>query len=186
MVKDPPATAGDAGVRPLGWEDPLEEEISIHFSILAWKIPWLEEPGGLQSMGLHRIRHSWACTHRMESRKMMPMNIFARQEWRCRQRTDMWTQWEKEEGWTNWDGSTDIYTPPYVKWIASWKLLCSTRSSAQRSVWPRGVGWRVGGRLKREGIYIYTCSWFTLLCSRNYNNIIKQLYSNKIFSKKRK
>ena len=58
MVKDPPATAGDAGVRPLGWEDPLEEEIAIHFSILAWKIPWLEEPGGLQSMGLHRIRHS--------------------------------------------------------------------------------------------------------------------------------
>ena len=39
-------------VRSLGWEDPLEKEIVTHFSILAWGIPWTEEPGGLQSMGL--------------------------------------------------------------------------------------------------------------------------------------
>ena len=38
-------------VRFLGWEDPLEMEMAIHSSILAWKIPWTEEPGGLQSMG---------------------------------------------------------------------------------------------------------------------------------------
>ena len=43
-------------VRSLGWEDTLEEEMATHFSI-AWKIPWTEEPGGLQSMGLHRVRH---------------------------------------------------------------------------------------------------------------------------------
>ena len=39
-------------VRSLGWEDPLEKEIATHFSILAWRIPWTEEPGGLQSTGL--------------------------------------------------------------------------------------------------------------------------------------
>ena len=39
-------------VQSLGWEDPLEKEMATHFSILAWKIPWTEEPGGLQSMGL--------------------------------------------------------------------------------------------------------------------------------------
>ena len=39
-------------VQPLDWEDPLEKEIVTHFSILAWGIPWTEEPGGLQSMGL--------------------------------------------------------------------------------------------------------------------------------------
>ena len=39
-------------VRSLSWEDPLEKEMAIHFSILAWKIPWTDEPGGLQSMGL--------------------------------------------------------------------------------------------------------------------------------------
>ena len=44
-------------VPSLGWEDPLEEEMAIHSSILAWKIPWTEEPGGLQSMGLQRVRH---------------------------------------------------------------------------------------------------------------------------------
>ena len=45
-------------VRTLGREDPLEEEMETHSSILAWKIPWTEEPGRLQSMGLQRIRHS--------------------------------------------------------------------------------------------------------------------------------
>ena len=43
-------------VQTLGQEDPLEEEMTIHSSILAWKIPWTEELGGLQSMGLQRVR----------------------------------------------------------------------------------------------------------------------------------
>ena len=41
----------------LGREDPLEEEMATHSSILAWRIPWTEEPGGLQSMGSQRVRH---------------------------------------------------------------------------------------------------------------------------------
>ena len=44
-------------VRFLGWEDPLEKEMSAHFSTLAWKIPWTEEPGRLQSMESQRVRH---------------------------------------------------------------------------------------------------------------------------------
>ena len=44
-------------VRFLGWEDPLEKEMVIHSSILAWKIPWTEEPHRLQSMGSQRVRH---------------------------------------------------------------------------------------------------------------------------------
>ena len=44
-------------VQSLGREDPLEEEMATHSSILAWKIPWTEEPGGLQSMGSQRVRH---------------------------------------------------------------------------------------------------------------------------------
>ena len=47
-------------VQSLGWEDPLEKEMATHSSTLAWKIPWTEEPGGLQSMGLQRVRHGWA------------------------------------------------------------------------------------------------------------------------------
>ena len=46
-------------VRSLGWEDPLEKEMATHSSILAWRIPWTEEPGELQSMGLQRVGHDW-------------------------------------------------------------------------------------------------------------------------------
>ena len=44
-------------VQSLGWEDPLKKEMAAHSSVLAWKIPWTEEPGGLQSMGSQRVRH---------------------------------------------------------------------------------------------------------------------------------
>ena len=47
----------ETGVLSLGQEDPLEKELATHSSILAWKIPWTEEPGGLQSMWLQRIGH---------------------------------------------------------------------------------------------------------------------------------
>ena len=44
----------------LGWEDPPEKEMATHSSVLVWKIPWAEKPGGLQSMGSHRVGHDWA------------------------------------------------------------------------------------------------------------------------------
>ena len=58
MVKNPPANAGDARVRCLGWEDPLVNGMAIHSSILAWRVPWTEEPGGLQSMRSPRVSHT--------------------------------------------------------------------------------------------------------------------------------
>ena len=51
----------------LGREDPLEEETATHSSILAWKIPWTEEPGGLQSMGWQRVRHDWVNEHTQQT-----------------------------------------------------------------------------------------------------------------------
>ena len=47
----------------MGGEDPLEEEMTTHSSILAWKTPWTEEPGGLRSTGSQRIRHDWVTEH---------------------------------------------------------------------------------------------------------------------------
>ena len=60
MVKNLPAMqeTQETWVRSLGQEDPLEKEMATHSSILAWKILWTEEPGGLQSMGLQRVGHS--------------------------------------------------------------------------------------------------------------------------------
>ena len=51
-------TMWETQVQSLGWEDPLEKEMATDSSILAWKIPWMEEPGGLQSMGLQRVGHN--------------------------------------------------------------------------------------------------------------------------------
>ena len=56
MVKHLP-TMWETLVQSCGWEDPLEKEMAIHSSILAWKIPWMEEPGRLQSMGSQRVGH---------------------------------------------------------------------------------------------------------------------------------
>ena len=59
-VKNPPAMQEmqETWVQSLGWEDPLEEEMATHSRIFAWKIPWTEEPGGLQSMGYQRVGHN--------------------------------------------------------------------------------------------------------------------------------
>ena len=59
MIKNLPANPGDIGdwVLSLDGEDPLEEGMATHSSVLAWRIPLTEEPAGLQSMGLHRVGH---------------------------------------------------------------------------------------------------------------------------------
>ena len=56
MVKNPP-TMQETWVQYLGGEDPLEKGMATYSSILAWRIPWTEKPGGLQSMGSQRVRH---------------------------------------------------------------------------------------------------------------------------------
>ena len=62
VVKNLPAIQ-ETWFRSLDLEDPLEKGMVTHSSILAWRIPWTEEPGGLQSMGSQRVRHDWALTH---------------------------------------------------------------------------------------------------------------------------
>ena len=62
MGKESTCNVGDAGdpgsVRSLGQEDPLEEGVATHSSILAWRIPWTEEPGKVQSLGSQRVEHN--------------------------------------------------------------------------------------------------------------------------------
>ena len=57
MVKNPHVMC-ETWVQSLGWENPLEEGMATHSSILAWRIPWTEEPGGLQSIGSQRVGHN--------------------------------------------------------------------------------------------------------------------------------
>ena len=73
----------------LGWEDPVDNRMATHSSVLAWRIPWTEEPGGLQSIGLHRVRHDWgdlarthAHTHWVRERKeKYDFKVFGRRDW---------------------------------------------------------------------------------------------------------
>ena len=76
-VKDLSANARDVGdtVWSLSGEDPLEKGMATHSSILAWRIPWTEDPGGLQSMGSQRVRHDWSDLARMQTFKT-PVKMF--------------------------------------------------------------------------------------------------------------
>ena len=73
MVKCLP-TMQETRVWSLGGEDPLEKEMATHSSTLAWKIPWTEVPGRLQSMGLQRVRHDWVTSL---SFSLVPLHILA-------------------------------------------------------------------------------------------------------------
>ena len=64
----------DTQVRPLGWEDPLVKGMATHSTILAWRIPWTEKPGELQSMGSQKVRHDYA-TNTHTDKINMNMNI---------------------------------------------------------------------------------------------------------------
>jgi len=68
VVKNPPAKQ-ETQVQSVGWEDPLEKEIAIYPSILAWKMPWTEEPGGLQTVALQKFGHDW--TTKQQQKKVI-------------------------------------------------------------------------------------------------------------------
>ena len=81
MVKSPPANqeTEETWVRSLGREDPLEEEMATRSSTLAWRIPWTEEPGGLQPMGSRRIKHDQAYEHISSLKSaLLALNIHGR------------------------------------------------------------------------------------------------------------
>ena len=70
------STMRETQVQSLGWEDPLEKDLAIHSSTLAWKIPWTEEPGRLQSMGSQKVRHDSATSLSLsESTKIAKQNL---------------------------------------------------------------------------------------------------------------
>ena len=78
----------------LGWEDPLEKEMAAHCSILAWRIPWTEEPGQLYSLVLQRVRHDWmtehACAHLICRNKNTELGKMRQQR-----NTFQMTDWDK-------------------------------------------------------------------------------------------
>ena len=135
VVKNSPAIAGNLRkqVQSLGWEDPLEEEMTIHSSILAWRIPWTEEPGRLQSMRLQRIKHDWsnlACICIVEANKICMMNYII-----------LWNStiitFDKK---TCSDHLLLIDKPPTLKFCGlklQWSFTFTYKTSISMSLWDR-------------------------------------------------
>ena len=92
-------------VQSLGWEDPLEKEMATHSSVLAWRIPGTGEPGGLPSMGSHRVRHDWSDLAAAAAADWFWYLVMDREAWRdsvhgvakSRTRLSSWTElkWNK-------------------------------------------------------------------------------------------
>ena len=88
IVKHLP-TMWETWVRSLGWEDPLEKEIATHSSILAWEIPWMEDPSRLQSIGSQRVRHDWVTSlSKWYDAYLLPNNLTVGEESRWGQKWD--------------------------------------------------------------------------------------------------
>ena len=120
-------TMWETWVQSLGREDLLEKEMATHSSILAWKIPWTEESGGLQSMGLQRVGHDWA-TSPSPSLPLMPPG---KPEFLLPQKESWYRNW-------NLNGDVEIEEPPNG-WIKiGWELegVCCEP--------PRILGWENG------------------------------------------
>ena len=102
-------------IRSLGQEDPLEESMATHFSILAWEIPWIEERGGLQSMGSQRVRHDLATK--------TAINSITRQRRHC--------YCNLRGGRQEWSST------PYSPYLTTDIYLVSNVSGAAGKHWPR-------------------------------------------------
>ena len=127
MAKSPPAVQATQGPS-LGGEDPLEEGVATHSSILAWRIPWTGEPGGLLSIGLHRVGHDsndFACMHALEKKMATHSSVLA---WRV--------PGTEEPGWLQSMGlQSVIHTFRWIQsnsawayWQLSHKTLCFSLS----------------------------------------------------------
>ena len=135
---------------PLGWEDPLEEEVAPHSSILTWRIPWIEEPGGLQYVGSQRVRHDWSDAARMQASHGAVASIWREDEggwyWvtiytevkrsyksyspSCMMRLVFQTQWSI----LNFQSCSELARTPSVEDLVRWgwglnKAILSTRVS---------------------------------------------------------
>ena len=158
MVKCLPAM-WESQVWSLGQEDPREKEVAPHSSTLAWKIPWMEEPGRLQSMGSQRVRHDWEIS-------LLLFNLLLA----CTYVSSMWIKmWfcslldsvGESEGRMVRANGIETCMLSYVKWIDSPGSMHETRGSQ---------GWCIG-MTQRDGMgrevgggsgwgHMYTCGGF--------------------------
>ena len=120
-------------VRSLGWEDPMQKEMATHSNILAWRIPWTEELGGLQFMESQRVGYDWACTR---THAHTHASGFGR---------DAWSRGPgRGEGsggnWSSYPGDWSSMSLRKSRW-EGWKVVCGGRGA--HSEWPHLRGGRL-------------------------------------------
>ena len=112
----------------LGWEEPLQKEMATHSSILAWRIPWMEKPGRLQSMGSQRVWHDWATSLSLFSLQLSfvftlwpsfflslpPLNLFTSLSWRI-QMNHQGAVWKGPKGRSFCALGTGVAHPPRME-----------------------------------------------------------------------
>ena len=119
-------------VQPLGcWEDPLETEMATHSSTLAWKIPWMEEPGGLQSMGLQRVGHDWETSLHFVTREKLVS----------------WSGCRLEKNFQMWNRMRGKYS------LLQWEMLLE-REVSSRENWQQGSLVHFYAQGTRSGIVV--------------------------------
>ena len=132
MVKHLP-TMRETWVQSLGREDLLEKEMATHSSILAWKIPWMEDPGRLQSMGSLRVRHDWATSLHFIGRTDAEAPILWPPDAKSQltgKDPDAGKDWGQEE-----KGGTEDETAEWYHWLNGHELEQTLRNSeGQRSL----------------------------------------------------
>ena len=99
MVKNL-STMHETWLRSLGQEDPMEKGMATHSSILAWRIPWTEEPGGLQSMGSQRVRHDWVTNTQKHLTKIGADKYFLNKFQALSQHHTYWCHTKKHTPWS--------------------------------------------------------------------------------------
>ena len=116
VIKNLP-TMQETWIWSLGWEDPLEKDMATYSSILAWRIPWTEDSGGLQSMGSQSVRHDWVTNSR-------PTCTHSSQQ--CQydqgQRSDHRSRWDSVKLWTgpgSWPCKSGSFSD-FLSW--PWKV----------------------------------------------------------------
>ena len=132
-------------VQSLGQKDLLEKEIATHSSILAWKTPWTEEPGGLQSTGSQRVRYHWTTHARLQIVKWQWFRILATSHRLPSSKTDI---------------SSHLLCPPL-----SFQKVCSSKlqTGIQPAEMQRGLSvqwaWLYQGRRALTQVAPHSCSW---------------------------
>ena len=129
-------------VRSLGWEDPLEKEMATHSSTLAWKIPWTEECGGLQSTGSPRVGQDWATSLHYKVPTSEQAGSSTSSTRLCHLSWSADTQTRK----SNKQTGCDLFQPRKRQVHSGWKVILSG-DLREAIIWTRsGMNWRLWGR----------------------------------------